>query len=334
MKFIASLSALLLIAASCQKAQKGDTPKSAEGGAVVALIGGKPVTLAEVDRAAGHELFELRERALDQIITERALEPEAKKAGLSIEEYVRKQASARVPEVSEQEAAEFYEKNKERMGPPFAGKPFAEVKAMIIQGLTGQKRQAVMGTIIEELKAKAGVKVMLEPPRVQVAATGPAKGPANAKVTIVEFSDFECPYCSRGRQAMDQVVKAYGDKVRIVFRDFPLGFHEHAQKAAEAGQCAHEQGKFWEMHDWMFDNQKMLAVEDLKGAAKKLGLESERFDKCLTSGKYAQAVADNMKAGQQAGVRGTPAFFVNGKFINGAQPFETFKTEIDRALAQ
>jgi len=130
------------------------------------------------------------------------------------------------------------------------------------------------------------------------------------------------------------VVKTYGTRVRLVFRDFPLSFHEHAQKAAEAGHCAEEQGKFWEMHDWMFDNQASLAAGDLKGAAKKLGLDGKKFDQCLDTGKYADAVAENQRAGEEAGVRGTPAFFINGTSLSGAQPFEKFKGEIDRVLGK
>jgi protein-disulfide isomerase len=169
---------------------------------------------------------------------------------------------------------------------------------------------------------------------VQGAADGPAKGPKTAKVTIVEFSDFQCPYCSRGKKVMEEVVAKYGDKVRLVFRDFPLDFHDKAQKAAEAGQCANDQGKFWAMHDWMFDNQQALDIPALKGAAKTMGMDSTAFDSCLDSGKHAALIKKNTKDGQEAGVRGTPAFFVNGVFLSGALPFEKFKTEIDRALAE
>ncbi len=305
--------------------------------AVVALIGKQPITLAELDKAAGTKLYETRKAALDSLVADRVLEPAAKKTGLSVEAFVRKQVEAKVPLVSEAEAADFFEKNKERMPPQFKDKKFADVKNEIVQGLTGQKRQGAVAGVLDEIREKAGVKILLQAPKVNVAAVGPSKGPANAKVTIIEFSDFQCPFCSRGREAMDQVTKAYGDKVRLVFRDFPLSFHEHAKKAAEAGQCANEQGKFWAMHDWMFDNQKKegsLDVAGLKDAAKKLGLDAARFDGCLTSNKYASAVEDNIKAGSAAGVTGTPAFFVNGVFLNGALPFEQFKTEIDRALAQ
>lgn len=301
---------------------------------IVARVGDQAITLSEVDRAVPQELHELRERALEKLITDRAIASAAKRAGLTAEQFVRKQVEAQVPLVSEAEAKAFFEKSRERLGPELAGKKFEEVKDTIIQGLTGAKRHDAMGTVIEDLRRKAGVQVLLEAPRVQVAAAGPARGPATAKVTIVEFSDFQCPYCSRGQKVMEEVVKAYGDRVRLVFRDFPLSFHEHARRAAEAGQCAHEQGKFWALHDWMFEHQSSLDAAALSGAAKQLGLDGKRFNACLDGGKQAGTVAESMKVGEQAGVRGTPAFFVNGVFISGAQPFEKFQAEIDRALAR
>lgn len=312
-------------------------PATKSGGAgdqqIVARIGQQTITMADLDKAAGRELFELRERTLDNMINERIVEAEAKKAGQGTEDFLRKQVESKVPLVPVDEARAFFESNKDRLGPDFAGKQFDEVKDTIVQGLTGQKRRQAFAEVLEEMKKKAGVQMLLRAPKVEVAATGPAKGPKDAKVTIVEFSDFQCPYCSKGRQVIDQVVKAYGNKVRVVFRDFPLNFHEKAQKAAEAGQCANDQSKFWEMHDWMFDNQEALDVDSLKAAAAKIGLDSKKFDACLTSGEHAGAVAANLKAGQAAGVSGTPAFFINGVFLSGAQPFEKFKGEIDRALA-
>jgi protein-disulfide isomerase len=132
---------------------------------------------------------------------------------------------------------------------------------------------------------------------------------------------------------MDQVLKAYAGKVKLVYRDYPLPFHEFAQKAAEAGRCADEQHKFWPLHDWMFDHQDTLAQDDIEGAAKKLGIDGKKLHACLESGKYAHAIAASVDEGGKIGVRGTPAFFVNGVFLNGAMPFESFKKEIDRALA-
>jgi protein-disulfide isomerase len=151
-------------------------------------------------------------------------------------------------------------------------------------------------------------------------------------VTIVEFSDFQCPFCSRLLPTMEQVKQKYGDKVRIVFRQYPLPMHPNAQKAAEASLCANEQGKFWEMHDAMFKNQQELAVDNLKSKAAALGLKAETFNQCLDSGKYAAQIQGDIKAGSAVGVSGTPAMFINGRFISGAVPLEQITSVIDDEL--
>lgn len=161
------------------------------------------------------------------------------------------------------------------------------------------------------------------------------KGDMDAPVTIVEFSDFECPFCERYysdtyKQIDEQYIKT--GKVRYVFRDYPLSFHPNAQKAAEAAQCAGDQGKFWEMHDMIFENQHAMGVSNLKSYAEGMGLDSQQFDQCLDSGKYAQEVLDDQQDGARLGVSGTPSFFINGKNIVGAQPFETFKEAIEAEL--
>jgi protein-disulfide isomerase len=154
-------------------------------------------------------------------------------------------------------------------------------------------------------------------------------------VTIVEFSDFECPYCSRVVPSLDQVVAKYEDSVRLVFRQFPLtSIHAQAQKAAEASLCADEQGRFWDMHDAMFAQQKELAVPQLKELAASLELDGEAFAECLDSSKFAAQVAADLRAGQAAGVSGTPAMFINGRFVNGAVPYETLAAIIDEELAR
>jgi protein-disulfide isomerase len=170
--------------------------------------------------------------------------------------------------------------------------------------------------------------------RVVVAASGPARGPDTAPVTIVEFSDFQCPFCGREAPVVERLMKEYDGKVKLVFRHFPLDFHPNAQKAAEAGACAADQGtdKFWKLHDKMFGNQQKLAVEDLKSYAKEVGLDTAKFEKCLDSGEKRALVQADEKAGAEAGVNGTPAFFVNGIFINGAVPYETMKETVDREL--
>ncbi len=166
------------------------------------------------------------------------------------------------------------------------------------------------------------------------AGADPAFGPDNAKVKIVEYSDFQCPYCSRVVPTLKQIKETYGDKVQITFKNFPLSFHQYAQKAAEAAECANAQGKFWEMHDMMFSKQNALRIDDLKSYAKQLGLDQAKFDSCLDNGEMKAEVERDFQDGVSSGVQGTPAFFINGEFVSGAQPFDKFKEIIDKKLAE
>jgi len=174
------------------------------------------------------------------------------------------------------------------------------------------------------------------PSTVQVSVDDdPAKGSASAPVTIIEFSDFECPFCSRFySNTLDQIDEEYikTGKVRFVYRDFPLSGHRNAQKAAEGAECADEQGKFWEMHDKIFDNQRAMTVPDLKQYAQELGLNTAQFNDCLDSGKMAEEVQKDYQDGLSYGVTGTPGFFVNGIPLKGAQPFSAFQQIIEQEL--
>ena len=162
-----------------------------------------------------------------------------------------------------------------------------------------------------------------------------SQGPENAKVTLIEVSDFQCPYCERHAPTMDQIMDVYAGKVRRVWINFPLtSIHPYAMKAAGAAECAGEQGKFWEMHDEIFANQSAITVDDLKGYAQDLGLKTSQFNSCLDGDKYSSKIQQQMTAAQAAGVSGTPGTFVNGQLVKGAYPFDTFKQLIDAELAK
>jgi len=182
--------------------------------------------------------------------------------------------------------------------------------------------------------AAVGIGKLLNPPS---ADDDPVKGEKTAKLTIIEFSDFQCPFCAKFyNDAYKQIDTEYikTGKVKLVFRDFPLGFHENAHKAAEAAECADEQGKFWEMHDKIFENQQAITISDLKKYAGELNLDKQKFDNCLDTDKYKAEVDKDMEDGSKAGVSGTPSFFINGQSISGAMPFEEFKKIIDAELAK
>ena len=183
------------------------------------------------------------------------------------------------------------------------------------------------------MRAKTAIRVTLDPPRQVIAkADRPSKGPATATVEIVEFSDFQCPFCLNAFPTVNQVLSTYGDRIRFVYRHYPLPNHPAARPAAEAAQCAYEQGKFWEYHDRLFGNQALLADADLKQHAAVLGLDAAQFNACYDSQKYKADVDTDIRAGDEAGVSGTPAFFINGRMLSGAQPFEAFKRIIDEEL--
>ncbi|HTQ78873.1 MAG TPA: DsbA family protein, partial [Thermoanaerobaculia bacterium] len=227
----------------------------------------------------------------------------------------------------------FYDENKAQIPPNITKE---QVAPRIRQYLEQQRQNEARQSFYASLDTKYKAEYMLDPIRVDVepaSYTPPVQGPATAPVTIVEFSDFQCPFCSRLKPTLDQVKQKYGDKVRIVFRQYPLPIHPNAPKAAEAALCANDQGKFWELHDAMFGDQQGLAVDGLKAKATKIaGLKAEEFNSCLDSGKHADEVKKDIAAGSAAGVSGTPAMFVNGRFISGAVPYDDIAKVVDEEL--
>ncbi|MFL6236285.1 MAG: thioredoxin domain-containing protein [Thermoanaerobaculia bacterium] len=329
------LAAVLGVLPACAQ-QKAAAAGSASGSnQVLAVVNGKPITEADIrqtsadqfkalDREYQQNVHQLLENSLDQAVQDRLLEAEATARKVTKDQLL---AEIKPAAVTDADVDAFYEQNKAQIP-----RPKEQVAAQIKTYLEQQGQQKARTEYFKTLQAKYKVDYKLEPIRVEVAATGPAKGPASAPVTIVEFSDFQCPFCSRLTPTLAEVEKKYGDKVRLVFRQYPLPFHQNAQKAAEASLCAADQGKFWELHDAMFGNQGELGVDQLKAKAASLGLNADKFNKCLDSGEKAAAIQADVKAGSAAGVSGTPAMFINGRFINGAVPLDNITTVIDDEL--
>lgn len=169
---------------------------------------------------------------------------------------------------------------------------------------------------------------------VPVTADTAQTGKADAWVTIVEVSDFQCPFCKRVNPTLEQVKKEYGDDVRIAFMHNPLSFHNRAMAAAMGAECANDQGKFWQMHDKLFENPKALSDENITSYAKAVGLDMTKFGQCYKSEKHKAKIQKQQSSVVKLGARGTPAFFINGRFLSGAQPFASFKTLIDEELAK
>jgi protein-disulfide isomerase len=278
-------------------------------------------------RAREHQL---RSQALEALVARTLIEKEAATRGMTPEALNQAEVAAKVS-VTDAELKSVYAANKSR----FANKSEAEALQQVKDAVTQQRQTERRNAYARELRAKYEVKVLLEPYRVPVElADAPLRGNPKAPVTIVEFSDFQCPFCVRARPTVARVREEYGDRVRFAFRHYPLDFHPFAQKAGEAAACAAEQDRFWQMHDRLWENPQKLAVPDLKAHAQALGLDAAAFGGCLDSGRHAGLVERDLRAGQAYGVSGTPAFFVNGRPLIGAQPFEAFQQVIDDELAR
>lgn len=309
---------------------------AAEGVKPVATIGGAAISLSELDTAIGSRLirlrtdeYNIRRAVLDELIATRLLDAEAARRHVTTEELFKAEIETKITAPNIAEIEPVYEGVAEH----YPGMTKEQVLADIADGMRRQRIGVRRGQFIKELKAAAGVRVNLEPPRVAVKADGPSRGGADAPVTIVEFSDFECPFCGHAVETLRQVEKSYGDKVRIVFRDYPLFSHRTAKRAAEAAHCADEQGKFWEMHDQLFTKGGPLSDGDLYRFASQAGTDRQKFDACLTSGKYKEAWKPSQEEGNRVGVTSTPSFFINGRLIVGAAGIDAFSKIIDEELA-
>jgi protein-disulfide isomerase len=334
---LAVVSSLALFSSPGAEIPQAIAGQAQEGqGAAVAVVDGKEITEQElVERIRGElfkletQLYETRRNGVDELISEYLVEQAAKARGLSSDQLLGQEVDAKVGEVTPKEVEEFYQTNQARIR-----KPLDDVRPQVQHYLQQTKLNEARRAYVQELRNKAHVKVFLTPPIVQVSAEGgPFKGPKDAPVTIVEFSDFQCSYCQRVLPVLDQVMERYPGKVKLVFRDFPiLTIHPHAQKAAEAAHCAGAQGKFWEYHDLLFQKQETIPTMNYAEHAQALGLEATGFQACLDGNRFRDTVERNYADGVKAGVSGTPAFFINGRLLSGAQPLEAFKAVIDDEL--
>ena len=309
------------------------------GSAVVAQIDGEAITEADLDRAVGMQLdrlnqqvYELRQQGLDRLVSQRLLAREAARRGMSVEDLLSAEVGTKVAPVTPQQVDEFYEANKARM----PDRP--DIKDQVKRFLEQQRTEEAATTYVDSLRKKANVVVTLAPPpvvRYNVSSAGPSRGPADAPVTLVEFSDFHCPFCRRVQPVLTELLARYPTQLRLVYRDLPLdSLHPQARRAAEAARCANDQGKFWQFHDALYERGPDASTEALRAAATSIGLDVAAFEQCLASGRHREAVQHDVEEAQSLGAEGTPAFFINGRFLNGAQPLEAFVKVIDEELAR
>lgn len=343
-----AVAAALLAAAACtrESAAKSEPVRTSaasdSGTAVLATVGDEKITMGDVRDRSGDQLAKLETQyqvmkskiigaALDSILREKTLTDEAKKSGKSVDEMIAAEAGPGGFEPSDAEIGAWYKDNTSRVG----NRTLDQVRSQIADLLRNDKRKAAEQKLQDRINAERKVTVAYQPYRLHFDnAKAPTFGKPDAPVTLVEFSDFQCPFCRAAAPALRQVENKFGDKVQIVYRQFPIpSLHPNAFKAAEASLCANEQGKFWEMHDVMFEDQSKLAVSDLKQTARKLGMDGKKFDACLDSGRYVEQVQNDQRDGQRIGVNGTPAIFINGVLVDGGSvPYSTLEAKIQKEL--
>ena len=324
---------LLLVAASSSAQTPGkDNPKTN----ALAIVNGQPISEDDLLPYFQGQVFPLRQQeyelknsALNELISLRLLEAEARKRGITVDQVIELEVNSKVADPTDGEVYAIYIFQKEQLG-----KPFEEIKAPLQRFLKQAKLQEARDKYYKQLREQATISVLFTKPKFEV-ASDPVRlrGNPNAQLTIVEFSDFQCPYCHSVESTLRKVLTKYEGQVNLAYRDLPLrDLHPQAQLAAEAGRCAAEQGKFWEYHDLLFENQNKLAREDLVQHARTLKLDEKQFDSCLSGGKYKPLIEQERVLGLKAGVTGTPGFFINGKLLTGNLPQESFDKTIQEAL--
>jgi len=303
---------------------------------VVARVGARAISAAELEAAAARRLIEVKTRAHDlkrqalaDLVEGELLRQEAARRGVTVEALIEAEVNAKASPVGEWDIAAYRDAHQAA----FEAKSDAQARQEAVRRVREDRLAQRRFGFLAELRARTPTSVALPPPRVAVGIAGsPSRGPADAPVTIVAFSEFQCPFCRRVLPTLREVEERYRGRIRLVFRHFPLARHKDAPKAAEAAECARDQGRFWEMHDRLFENAERLGTPDLKRHARAVGLDGPAFDLCLDSGRQESRWRRDLADAESYAASGTPMFFVNGRLISGAQPFAVFSRVIEEEL--
>lgn len=307
----------------------------------VAIVDGEKITNEELRQAVGQPLasleeqvYTLKQQKLEQLIADHLLAQEAKRRKVSVESLVNEEITSKVTAVTPQEVHDFYEANKAQLQQQSESQLQEPIKSYLREQRVAASRLA----FVQSLKSRATITTELTRPavfRASITGTGPDRGAQTARVTIVEFEDFQCPFCRQVHETVERVMARYKDSVRLVHRDLPLQqLHPAARKAHEAARCAEKQGKFWEYRNVLYEKAPAASVDQLNGYAAQLGLNAPAFRKCLDGGEFRDVVQRDEQEAQRLGITGTPAFYINGRFVSGAQPEGEFARIIDEELTK
>ena len=305
---------------------------------VVAQIGDDVITASELETMVGTSLVALRQQMYDTKVAKlqdeiyrRLLKEAAAAEGTSEIDYVRSRVDEAVGEPDPGEVVKLMSQYRAQLA-----EDDVQARNQVVQALKQRERQRLAEELRGSLFAEAGVRILLEPPRVAftVAEGTPSRGPVDAPVVLIEYTDFQCPFCTRVQPTINELLKRYDGELRHVFKNLPLPMHAEAPLAGAAALCAQDQGKFWELHGWLFENQRTLNRVSIVSKAGLLGMDKEAFEACLEDGTYHGRVREEMAEANGYGITGTPGFLINGRILTGAQPIEAFIQIIDDELAR
>jgi protein-disulfide isomerase len=313
------------------------------GTSVVAKVGGTPITEAQLEKQSPADLakaragllharyayYSMEREAVNKAVDQELLAEQARAEHLTVDELVKRHVESRIKDPSE-ETLRIYFLNVN------TDQQYEVVRPKILERIHSLQEKKYGDEYLKSLRAQKKIAIVLEPPREEVTVGDtPLMGPADAPVTVIEFADYQCPYCRAVEPTLNQLREQYKDKIRYSYRDFPLPMHPYAEKAAEACRCAGEQGQFWAYHDRLFTGDaESLADPKLRSTAAELKLDSNKFGKCLDSSKEQAAVAKDLEQGKSLGVTGTPSFFINGYYVSGAVSYDELRELVDQQLAQ
>jgi protein-disulfide isomerase len=300
---------------------------------VVMEIDGTKITLADFEHDRPSALFQARNtfytaerKAIDDYADDLLLKRQAKKENLTVDKLLEKHVSSTIAaDPSEEALRVFYE------GVDTA-EPFEAVRGQIVSHIREKRISVAKKAYLQTLRDQGGVSIVLDSPRSTVSLVDtPVRGPMNAPVTLIEYADYECPYCQQMQGDLDKLETEFKGKLAFAYKDTPLPMHAHARKAAEAAQCAGVQNKYWEFHDELLKT-KQLDLTQLKADAQKLGLDVKAFDTCLDGGQRASVIEANLDDAKKLGISGTPSFFLNGRFISGVLKYEQMRVMVEEEL--
>ena len=322
-------------AAAASKARPGDDT-------IVAILDGREITQAELHRHMQEqfldellrqpesELYNMRERAIQDLVQRHVIDTAAAERGLTAEGLF-DEVTGDVPEASLDDVTAWFTANEARLG----GARMEDVAPRIQEMLTSEARSRAWSEFVKPRFDALAWSIEIDPPRKELAATRLVRGDPEAPITLTAFSDYQCPYCIRSEPVLAEVLQRYPGQVRLVHRHFPLdSIHPFARPASEAAMCADEQGRFWDFHDAIFARNGRLDGDSFTEIGEELALDLDALDTCIDERRYAGFVAEDFAAGEAAGVSGTPAFFVNGIALRGAQDADAISAVIDTELTR